>query len=296
MSDKKFLKIPLIKENRINKLEGCLECIAQYPFDREKQRECILALYPGKSEKSTFRGMVIPSLRHLGLILGYGDLIRLSANGKIIVESKSINDELHQRVLRAVIFEIDKRKFRFMQTLTHITTIEEGIPIEDFIQTISSMIIAPSQKQKNERIRRWLSVLKQTGLITQSDLRKIKVNKANYREAIIDLSLNNIKIKRFREYLFNAYFSLSKDAAGVVDIADLREKVAIKMLRNDSAIFTEGQFDEMLRKLPLITDEYIISLGRPMGADEKLFEYKGKYFRTFSLHILKKNGRIKNES
>ena len=60
-------EMPLIKEFRIARILACLNCFACHPFDRNKQRECILSLYPGKTEKSVFRGMVIPSLRRLGL-------------------------------------------------------------------------------------------------------------------------------------------------------------------------------------------------------------------------------------
>lgn len=288
MSDGKALEMPLIKEYRIDKLIKCLECVNQHPFSREKQRECILELYPGKSEKSVFRGMVIPSLRHLGLIIGYGSFIRLSANGKIIVESKSISDDLHQRVLRAVIFEIDENRFLLMPILTRVTNLEKFVPIKNFVQNIAPLIAAPSERQKMERINHWLSALEQVELIRKNDLEEITVNVNNYKQTLSDFNLNGVKAEKFKDYLFDAYFVLRKETAGVVDIAELREKVAIKMLRDDKAILTEGQFDKMLRLIPFATDNYIISLGRPMGAEEKLFEHRGKYFRTFSLQLLRR--------
>jgi len=148
------------------------------------------------------------------------------------------------------------------------------------------MIVASSQKQKMERIRRWLSVLEQAGLIIK-DSNEVIINETNLMQTLVDLRLDELKKKKFKGYLFNAYFTLRKERAGIVDIADLREEVTIKMLRNDKVIFTEKQFDDMLNRIPLVTNEYIISLGRPMGAEEKIFEYKGKYFRTFSLQLLK---------
>ena len=288
MCEGKILKIPLIKEYRVNKLKRCLKCIDQFPFDRDKQRECILEIYPGKSEKSVFRGMVIPSLRHLGLILGYGGRIRISANGKIIVESELLGDKLHQRALRAVIYEIDKIKFQFIPVLKHLTNSEKFVSIENLTRSLASLIVAPSQRQKLERINHWLSILEQVKLIKKNKLGEISLDDDNYKQTILDSKPDKLKLQKFKDYLFDAYFALRREAAGVVDIADLREKVAIKMLRNDEAILTEGQFDEMLRLIPFVTDEYIISLGRPMGAEEKLFEYKGKYFRTLSLQLLKR--------
>ena len=77
--------IPLIKEHRIQKLFQVLDCFERFPFNRDSLRECVLQLYEDKEEKSIFRGMVIPSLRHMGLILGYDEDLRLSANGNLIV-------------------------------------------------------------------------------------------------------------------------------------------------------------------------------------------------------------------
>jgi len=108
------MKIPLIKENRIAMLIKSMDCIDRHAFYREAQRECILSLYPDKSEKSVFRGMVIPSLRHLGFMVGYDDLIRLSANGKLLLESEQQGNKEFDRVLRDVFLQIDKNKFKFI--------------------------------------------------------------------------------------------------------------------------------------------------------------------------------------
>jgi len=116
-------KIPLIKEYRIQKLTKCLECFDKFAYHREKQRDCVLELYPNTDnktlehrEKSIFRGMVIPSLRYLGLIIGFGDIIKPSANGKLIIESQ-FDNELYERCWRAIICEIDKRTFNFLENL-----------------------------------------------------------------------------------------------------------------------------------------------------------------------------------
>ena len=92
----------------------------------------------------------------------------------------------------------------------------------------------------------------------------------------------------FKKILFESYIQLSNNSAGIVAITDLREKVSIIMLRNSNEIFTENQFDKMLRTLPLEGYTYMISLGNPMGANEKLFHYKGDYFKTIFIKFLKK--------
>ena len=276
-------KIPLIKEYRVDKLKNCLKYIDTYSFNRDKQKEFILSLYPDKKdkdpehkEKSVFRGMVIPSLRHLGLIVGYGDLLRTSANGKLIIESELISKNLHQRVLRAVIYEIDQNIFQFIDVLRE----NDSINIRNFLQLMN--INAPSEKQKKERISHWFSILKEVELINYN-AENIILNEQKYNQILSDVDVDNKSMEDFKKYLFKAYFELSKKTAGIIDIADLRENVALKLLRENKIILTENQFDEMLRKIPFATDDYIISFGRPMGAEEKLFERNGNYFRTLSI-------------
>lgn len=281
-------EIPLIKEYRIDRLRKCIGCIDRNAFSRAKQIACILNLYPNKKnkslehrEKSIFRGMVIPSLRYLGLILGYGNLIRVSANGKIIIESQSIDYELHRRILSAVIYELDIHIFNFIDILK-----SRSFSVKkEFINEVCKKIDAPSEKQKEERILHWLSLLKQAELINLIS-EKIFVNGEKISKTALDLDANIKSSKYFKDYFFPAYRELSQQSAGVVDIADLREKVSLKMLREQNAVLTEKQFDELLRKIPFITEEYVISLGKPMGAIEKLFKYKDGYFKTLSIKFL----------
>jgi len=281
-------KIPLIKEYRVDKLKNCLKYIDMYSFNRDKQKEFILSLYPDKKnkdpehkEKSVFRGMVIPSLRHLGLIVGYGDLLRTSANGKLIIESELTSKNLHQRVLKAVIYEIDQNIFQFIDVLRE----NDSINIQNFLQLMN--ITAPSEKQKKERISHWFSILKEVELINY-DAKNIILNEHKYNQILSDVDVDNKSMEDFKKYLFKAYFELSKETAGIIDIADLRENVALKLLKENKIILTENQFDEMLRKIPFATDDYIISFGRPMGAEEKLFERNGNYFRTLSIKFFRR--------
>ncbi len=276
-------KIPSIKEYHVDKLKRCLKCIDKYSFNRDAQKECILKLYPNKSEKSVFRGMVIPSLRHLGLIVGYGDFLRVSASGKLIIESELTSKNLHQRVLRAVIYEIDQNMFQFIDVLKK----NDPITTQNFFQIMNTIIDAPSEKQKRERINHWLAVLTKVELINR-DAQNITLNQSEYNQTLSDIKIDYKNVGDFKKYLFDVYFELSEETAGIVDITDIRESVAVKMLRDNKIILTENQFDEMLRKVPFATDDYIISFGRPMGAEEKLFEHKGNYFRTLSIQLFRR--------
>lgn len=284
-------KIPLIKEYRIYKLKGCLQCIDRYLFNREKQRDCILDLYlnkKGKSiehrEKSIFRGMVLPSVRYLGLIIGNADSIKASANGKLIIESQD-DQKLHQRVLRAITYEVDKDIFNFIPIIKNLS-----MPKQEFIQKISNKIEGVSEKQKIERIDKWLSILHQVELINYSSSQIISINKKKYKQTIDDVNVDMKNFKNFKEYFFESYFELSRKYAGVVDITDLREYICLKILKSHKDILTENQFDEMLSRVLSETKEYIISLGRPWGAREKLFKFEGNSYKTIIVKKYQKEG------
>jgi len=215
--------------------------------------------------------MVIPSLRYLGLIIGFEDTIKPSANGKLIIESQ-FDNELHERCWKAVIFEIDRRIFNFIETIK-----QHKFSKNNLIEVLSSQIEDLSSKQKRERIEKWLSILYQVGLIEYST--DVSLNKSNYKQVLLDINPDLKDFERFRDYVTDEYYKLGKSSAGIVDIKDLREAIALMFLK-ERCILTEKQFDHLFRKFISTTPNFHISLGEPMGADQKLFEYKGKFYKT----------------
>lgn len=296
MSNKQIPILKEIKEYHISKLIDCIDCIDKNAFNRDRQRDCILKIYPNKKEKdiehrakSIFRGMVLPSLRYLGFIIGQGDFIRVSANGKLIIESQRINHELHQRVLSAVIYEIAENKFHFIENIRNFSS----LTVKEFFNLMNDKINAFSERSKKDILRKWLAIFKQVNLIESSSKRvllneeeKMNINEEKLQQVLIDIDVRSKNIDDFKKYFFDFYFELAKNSAGVVDIADLREKVSLKMIE-EYMILTEDQFDIMLRKIPFETDEYIISLGKPMHARDKLFRYRDSFYRTIFLKIKK---------
>lgn len=276
--------IPLIKEDRISKLVEAMKCIDSYPYDRDKQRICILRLYPDKTEKSVFRGMIVPTLRYLGLIVGYGKGIRLSSNGKITIEGKKKGKEEALRVLQTVFLEIDKKTFGFVETLKE----NKKVTVDNFFELICWKSEEMPKRQKKERTKRWLRALEGCELVQFEEKPFIKLDEKNYENAEEELNAKT-KSRLFKRILFEKYNSLPlHETAGIVDIPLLRELVAMGFYGNHNMILTESQFDQLLQNLPHVTDDYVISLGQPMGAEEKLFHYKGNYYRTLSVTFFKK--------
>jgi len=304
MNNIKKQKSREIKEYHISKLIDCTQCIDNNPFNRERQRGCVLSLYPNKNgksfehlDKSIFRGMVIPSLKYLGLIRGEGDSIRASANGKLIIQSRHISLDLHHRVLSAVFYEIDKNKLRIIEEIRN----HSPLTMKNLIILLNDKIDAFSERSRRDIVRKWVALFKQANLIRLSSkiiLPKeediIVINDESIQQVLLDIDVKSKNLNAFKEYFFNSYFELAKDSAGVVDVEDLREKVSLKMLEK-YLILTENQFDIMLGNIPFETSKYIISLGKPMHARSKLFEYGADYYGTIFVKLIKKGYKNGNE-
>lgn len=268
------MKICTIKEDRLTIILKTLECIGKNKLNRKKMRECILDQYPNKSEKSVFRGIAIPTLRHLGLIVGYAEYIRPSAQGRLLLKSK-YNDEMHQKVIKTVFLELDRELFGLIKTLKKLNS--ENIPFSQ---------LESNKECPEEYKKRWLKILNDCELIKLTGGKRWKDINISLRDGLYSVERNLDYTKKesiFINYLFNVYDRISAESAGIVDIDSLRGEVALEVLEGEGEIITEGQFDQLLRGTPLVTNDYIISLGRPMGAEEKLFELTGKYYRTLSI-------------
>ena len=107
----------------------------------------------------------------------------------------------------------------------------------------------------------------------------------------LDISAPNKK-QNFKTYLFAAYKKIvgnDQNRIGTVEIEDLRREVALTMFQKHNAILTEMQFDRLLSELSKTGDDYVITLGRSMGADEKLYHYQGKYYQSIFIRFLTKD-------
>ena len=279
--------LPVIKEYRLDRLTKCLECIGKFESNRVNQRNCILSHYSNDKnsdiehrEKSIFRGMVLSSLRILRLILGKADMIKLSANGKLIVISYNTNLDLYDRVISLIIFELDCDLFNL---LSYIVESKKTVYKKEIYQKLKDIMVGISDTQKTERLDKWISILKQAKLILGVK-KTLEIRKTTYEQILKDYSIDNLELDLFRKHFLDSYNELGRSTSGIVDIRKLREETITRLFLISNQIFTERKFDESLRSLNLEDEGYLVSFGKPMGGGEKLFEYKNKYYKT--IHIM----------
>jgi hypothetical protein len=275
--------VPIIKENRWDRIVQVLAIFDLAPYNRERQRALILDLYPGKKEKSVFRGMVIPTLRRLGLILGRGSTIRLSANGRLVVLAKRRNEKELSRVSRVIVQEIDADKYRFLDALNILASQRGSVGENEFVQELASTLskLLPLGRAR-ERVRRWRDLLLGVGLFVKEKsnlLVNVEALKAVMQERNL---MNNSSL--FEECFLKGYRMVALQVGSpVVDIAAIRERAASLVYEEHGRVLTEGQFDELLVKLVSIPHKYAISMGRPGALREKSFKYRNNFYRTIAI-------------
>lgn len=276
-----------------NRIFDLLKCIHDNPYNRGGFEESVLALYNSEYSKSVFRGMAIPTLRNLGFILGFGDNIRISANGNLVYDVDTIvNREEGLRALRAILVEFDEKigvlAFLLQKSAYHIEELMKELSQEIVIDdTRTSNKPQSQQRAANERLRDWINFLGFSELLYNHG-KNVLLDENHFNGAKQDLDTSvEVKQQLFDENLISCYRKIFVDQKGVstVEIEELRKEMAIRLYQSRE-ILTQNQFDKLFTEFPKVTETYIISLGRSMGADEKLFYFQGKYYQTLYIRFL----------
>lgn len=294
VTHKNKITLPVLKS--WTRIFDLLETINSHGHDREGFQQAVLDLYGNeKTSKSVFRGMAIPTLRNLGFILGYGSVIRISANGSLIFSAYTKDTHEGFRALRTILVEMEKtNNFGILDYLIDKPSINYDTLISYFIGKIETSEIrrssSPKAKEKaaKERLSNWINFLVFSQIIFK-DRDNIRIDTENYYRAMVDIN-HNIQEKKenFKSILLKSYKKIvhSQTGLGTVEIEALREATALSFYSKYNLLVTEKQFDALLSSMPKTTDDYVITLGRSMGADEKLFVYQGKYYQTIFVRDL----------
>lgn len=282
------MDIPLIKETNLDLLIETLACFEKHPLDRERQRACVLSHYnvkPGQDlalkDKSVFRGMVVPSLRYLGLIVGDGDYLRTSSNGHLALVANRCAPKTRQQVLAVLFYEIDKQSFHFLDFIgSHRDTVEaakKALTLE-----CSS---GPSLIQKRERVLSWLALLRQANLVVDTGGFLVLSSLSQEVQGDLVVGYNDVETW-FKTALFRAYDE-AREANGVCDIISLRTCLSENELQEHARIVTCNRFDRLMQKFPFEEQGYILSFGSPISGGQELLEYRKQFYKTLIINRTK---------
>lgn len=275
--------MPVIKEHRLPRLLGALQVIREHPYDRDAQRDFILSLYanmrsasPEHADKSVFRGMVLPSLRHLGLIVGESEYVRLSADGRLICPDGR-SDQQTLEAVQVLFADIDNRRFGL---LSHLCKPNAGM--SPTLDDLSILVPLATPGQRRERISSWVSLLAGSGLValdSRSDV-VTTVNSVYYQA--LDAGKQNKLLLDWMQQNFVAAYQAGRDSAGICDIEALRIALVEAGLRDGLPLATT-LIDSLLNETPIETPEWHASFGSPMGWIERPLLYRNRPIQTILL-------------
>jgi hypothetical protein len=252
--------------------------LRDHEFDRDGFKDSVLALFPEKEEKSVFRGMAIPSLRTLGLLIGFEQETHLSSDGALVAEASISNSFPASEPIRLLLREIEFE--RNLSAVWHKDDLTQEYIRQSYAKVEQGDTADIPKGDFTGRINRWLNYLEYFGIVSRSGEarhRTLPVLKAVpvYSEA---------EMKSFAKAFRAAYRHLMRGEIGesVIAIEDVRREVAIRLWKDKRVIVMRRDFDRLLtRSLEAgITD---VHLHRSMGADEELFVFKDTSYQSVSI-------------
>lgn len=261
-----------------------VKCINANQHNRALQQKCVIENFSARNEKlglkeykdldkSVFRGMVIPSLRHMALISGYG-MIHTSANGFLLSQDHAY---LYPEIRFSVMIEAGGFLFNGDSLFKKMSDPEfrsSLIGKEDLFIDQSYISL--------EKEKRWIRILKDADMAYKSNSNwyiKTKGLKEYYERRI---ALSSDKSK-FSDILLACY-NLHKYRSPFVDISALRKSAAELGLNNHNLIITENIFDDCLRSSEGALEVYNIDFGLPMHRQARTFKKGNKYYSTLRLY------------
>jgi hypothetical protein len=246
------------------RLSPVLLALRDNEFDRAGFRDAVLDIFAGDSdgsfsEKSVFRGMAIPTLRALGLLLGFETTLELSADGALAAAGARSKAAAP---MAAILIDIeDEKSLGFTLRGT-----ESAALVVDKLCSIDGQL-----PESRRRAQRWLAYLEHFGVVETTDgkLRRVAV-------------AHDIDLQDFQERLRAAYRLITRKAIGepTVTIDEIAKKVALSAYEK-GVIITRRQFDNLLRQ-GLESRTIAVHLHRSMGAAQRLFQVGATYYESLS--------------
>jgi hypothetical protein len=274
---RKLLGIPVLKLPP-NRVLSVILALRDHEYDRDGFRSTVLSLFPGKEEKSVFRGMAIPTLRGLGLLIGFESEMHLSGDGSLVAAAYNPtnpgDNEPMQLLLRATEKERElgavwRKRHVSISDVRHALSKadkpgKEKRPIGDFLG----------------RANRWLSYLEFFNIV----VRKEKVFQRLLLPLRSDPQIGRGAIVSFAKELLSAYRNLMPGGVGepVIAIEAIHRELALQRWKTRKVILIRRDFDRLLERC-LRTGILDIHLHRSMGAEQGLFMHEGISYQTMSI-------------
>jgi len=209
--------------------------------------------------------MAIPTLRGLGLLMGFEATVHLSSDGALVAAGF---DRRRNDPMAAVLGDIEA-ELGLDTPWSPVQTIDE-------ISAALFEVDAEGTSESRRRVQRWLAYLEYFGVVART---------GEGREGLCRTSRPALQVSapQFEKYLLAAYRKLSPKTIGepAVLIDDVAREVALQCL-DAGEVVTRRMFDGYLSRC--VSDGRVaVHLHRSMGAGQKLFRLRGEVFESMSI-------------
>jgi hypothetical protein len=258
-----------------------VQILYHYGENRNELREHVLSMFDSTDEKSVFRGMYVPTMRALGLTLGFGQEIRCSSNGRLLFEAYSKSNDEGKRVLGKMLVEIDEDNYNIVDFLKNRLITEHKSIVKFITSKDASLGLTPlSNTVANERVRKFMRYLTEGRVVKQDDSQYALAE--GYQQTKVDTDV--IKVPEFWNILLSCYNNIKEMKAGFpsIPIYQLRNEVSKQFYQRRIAL-TEREFDSLIARLPRIQSDHIIKFSRPMMESEKLLHLGSEVYSGMAI-------------
>lgn len=267
-------KIPVIRM-KPSLLPDVLRAIAVTEGDRKKTDAKIYEIMIRESKRSkppTFvaatRAVTYPTLRHLGLAFGDGDLIRLTASGDALNESLAGDREQFSMSLAVHLMNWDRSNIQLLNKIREISA--SGSPVT--FGAIADQYW-PNDKIAANDLKRLFPYYQAADLVTISP-DGVSVNE-NQVETAKKLSTSSVSKENFVKTLLEEYFSeVRVRGSPAIPIPILERRVC----RAFQYHLWPDSFRNTLASLPRESPDYLIHFSQPMEREGEGLRIGREYF------------------
>jgi len=273
--------LPALKA-RADLIAGVLEIIRDNEGNYSKIEEAVIDFWRRESSRkkpptsrNSMRAVFGPTLRHLYLIRGERDDIKLLPPGKKLLEEYEKGGErAYKKTLARHLVKLDNEKW--LNILGYLRESNKKHTFSELLDTLRQR--APDSGINNERLTKFLLYCEYVGLVYIRN-RFVALRASQYKISV-QSTYKQLSDKEFFRLLHQQYELLRSRGEGspYVPIPDLRDSVCEK-----GEIWLDD-FDKKLKNIPKETDDYLVQLTQPMVRKPKGITIGGKYLYYIAIY------------
>jgi hypothetical protein len=267
-------------------IPGVLRIVADNRGSYSKIEEAVVSFWRQRSNRrkpptsrNAVRAVFGPTLRHLRLIRGERDEIRLLPPGKSLLEQYERHKEPgYKKWLARHLVKLDRDEW--LNALGYLKEANNTCTFAELLHGLQSK--APGSGANEERLLKFLLYCEYVGLLSITS-GTVTLRSGQYRISMRS-GYKRLSDKQFFKLLDEEYESLRSQAEGspYVPIPDVRDRVC------ERGVISLADFDEKLKTMPKESAGYVIQLSQPMLRKPDGIIIGGKYLYYMAIY---KKGR-----